>query len=230
MRRAVGVVALLVVWAASSVARADECASYGPRAFLSLPGGDGLLAENARFEVGLFPACGGFEGGPPHAFRLTARGKELAFGIRKRVEYPGCEPAACEVAVLTPEAPLSRGEVAVEVRQPVAEHELGEWEVLGRFVVGRDADQQAPWFAGIVRGHDARRSQFIAGPFEPGAAHLRRAIRFKASTAVRATRSPAALDSSADSTRRSTMSCNCSAVSRCEPTPRGASASPGAAC
>ena len=63
------VVSCFVLFSAPSTG--DECASHGPVAEIDVPKGGMTVMQNIRFRVGLFPTCGGVEGGPEHRFRVV---------------------------------------------------------------------------------------------------------------------------------------------------------------
>lgn len=148
----------LALWALSvpvgwpGIARADECASYGPRAWMSNPYNGSKVAKNARFQVDIAPSCGGVEGGPPHEFRLVnGAGAEIAMTSKVVSIEKNCQPVPCQTLELSPVAPLAPGTVVVEVRIPEGPGKLGPWEALARFEAAGWVDQLAPQFDGIAK-------------------------------------------------------------------------------
>ncbi len=133
----------LMLLLASPSASPDECASYGPVATLDLPRGNRPVLQNTRFRVGLYPTCGGVEGGPEHRFRIVdARGEPIT---HKR--YFWTDP----FLEVTPAEALKPGTWRLQVRRPKGAGELGEWETMVKVRVDKGLDVKAPTFAGIER-------------------------------------------------------------------------------
>ena len=150
----------------SGDALADECASYGPEAWMSNPYNGSKVAANARFQVDVAPSCGGVEGGPPHAFRLVnAKGTEIETISKVVAMDKNCRPVPCQTIELMPARPLAGGPLVLEMRKPLKPGELGPWEVLARFEAAAWTDEIAPQFDGIA---DAKVSVIVgSAPISP---------------------------------------------------------------
>lgn len=142
---------MLVAALSPSVALSDECASYGPEAWMSNPHNGSKIAMNARFRIEVAPSCGGIEGGPPHQFRLVnAKGAELESSQKVIAENKNCKPVPCQTIALIPGRPLEGGTVVVEVKKPMEGGKLGPWETLARYEAAGWVDKSAPQFDGIA--------------------------------------------------------------------------------
>lgn len=142
MRRP-GVPLLLALVVPAAIA-ADECASYGPMAYLDAPFDGTDAPANTHFRVLVAPSCGGLEGAPAHEFRLLD---------------PAGETVAADVAPwgphhveLVPRADLAPGDHELQVRRPVSTTALGDWQKLARVRATTGTDDRTPSFDGLRSG------------------------------------------------------------------------------
>ena len=124
--------------------RADECASYGPRADRDVPREGDRVSANALFRAIVAPSCGGVENAPEHEFRLVD-GAGAVVPARR-------ESWARWLVELVPETDLAPGAYEFQVRRPVSEEALGDWQTLVRVTATAERDDREPSFAGIRSG------------------------------------------------------------------------------
>lgn len=137
-------ITLLLALVVPATDAADECASYGPMAYLDAPFDGTDVPANVRFRVLVAPSCGGLEGAPAHAFRLLdAAGNEAPTDV---------VPWGTHHVELAPRTDLAPGEHELQVRRPISTEALGEWQRLARVRATAERDERAPSFDGLRSG------------------------------------------------------------------------------
>jgi hypothetical protein len=135
---------LLLALVVPAAAEADECASYGPVAYLDAPFDGTDVPANVRFRLLVVPSCGGLEGAPPHEFRVLDPA-----GTAVPADLVPWGPHHLE---LVPRDALARGEHELQVRRPSSTTTLGAWERLARVRATGERDDRPPTFHGLRTG------------------------------------------------------------------------------
>jgi hypothetical protein len=135
---AVGLVSAIV----TPAARADECASVGPQAFLLAPSEGDRVPPSFRFRLWIGPGCGGIPGAPAHRVRVVGEDGVVVEHRETAADLGGVE--------IVPVRPLAPGEWELQMRRPVSGEALGDWEHVASVVVAGEADGTAPRFDGIA--------------------------------------------------------------------------------
>lgn len=148
---------VLLTLAVPATADADECASYGPMAYLDAPFDGSDVPANVRFRVLVVPSCGGLEGAPPHDFRVLDPA-----GLAVPADVVPWGPHHVE---LVPRAALARGEHELQVRRPSSTTTLGDWERLARVRATGERDDRPPTLHGLRAG--AARAVWGSVPLSP---------------------------------------------------------------
>ena len=137
-------ITLLLALVVPATDAADECASYGPMAYLDAPFDGTDVPSNARFRVLVAPSCGGLENAPTHEFRLLD-----AAGTAVPADVVSWGPYHRE---LVPRAALAMGEHELQVRRPISAEALGDWQQLARFRATDERDDRPPTLDGLRSG------------------------------------------------------------------------------
>ncbi len=137
-------IALLLALVVPATDVADECASYGPMAYLDAPFDGTDAPANTHFRVLVAPSCGGVEGAPAHEFRLLdAAGVEVPTDTTTWAEW---------FVEVVPKTPLAAGDHELQVRRPISTTALGDWQKLARVRATPERDDRAPSFTGLRSG------------------------------------------------------------------------------